>query len=44
MGILDYLIIGSIAAAFLAAVRFLKKNGSGCGGCSGDCMKCSRKK
>ena len=43
MGILDFLIIGIVAVAFLAAVRFLKKNGSGCGGCSGDCMNCSKK-
>ncbi|MBQ5589642.1 MAG: FeoB-associated Cys-rich membrane protein [Anaerotignum sp.] len=44
MGVLDYIIIGIVAAAFFAAVRHLKKNGSGCGGCSGDCMNCSKKK
>lgn len=44
MAILDYLVIGVIAAAFLAAVRHLKKNGSGCGGCSGDCNQCAKGK
>ncbi|MBQ9091994.1 MAG: FeoB-associated Cys-rich membrane protein [Anaerotignum sp.] len=44
MGILDFLIIGIVAAAFLAAIRFLKKNGNRCGGCSGDCMNCSKNK
>lgn len=44
MAILDYLVIGVIAVAFFAAVRHLKKNGSGCGGCSGDCSRCGKKK
>ena len=44
MGVLDYIIIGVVAVAFLAAVRHLKKNGSGCGGCNGDCLNCSKKK
>ena len=44
MGILDIVIVAVIAVCFLAAVRYLKKNGSGCGGCSGDCMNCSKKK
>ena len=44
MAILDYLVIGVIAVAFFAAVRFLKKNGSGCGGCSGDCSNCGKKR
>lgn len=44
MGILDYIILGVVAVAFLAAVRHLKKHGSGCGGCSGDCTNCSKRK
>lgn len=44
MGILDYLILAVIAAGLLAAVRFLRKNGSGCGGCAGDCANCGKKK
>lgn len=43
MGIVDYLIIGAIAAACIGAVRFLKKNGMGCGGCTGDCSHCKKK-
>ncbi|WP_458408330.1 hypothetical protein [Anaerotignum sp.] len=44
MGILDYIIIGIIAVAFIAAVRHMKKNGSSCGGCNGDCASCGKKK
>ena len=44
MGVLDIIIIGAVAVGFLAAVRYLKKNGSGCGGCKGDCLNCSKKK
>ena len=44
MGILDFIIIGIVAVAFLAAVRHLRKNGSGCCSCNGDCMNCSKKK
>ena len=44
MGILDFIIIGIVAVAFIVALRFMKKNGSGCGGCSGDCMRCSKQK
>ena len=44
MGILDFMIIGIIAVAFFAAVRYMKKNGSGCGGCTGDCASCGKKK
>lgn len=44
MVIFDYLILGAILVAFVAAIRFLKKNGTGCGGCSGDCSSCSKKR
>jgi len=44
MGVMDVIIIGIVAVAFLAAVRHIKKHGSGCGGCNGDCMNCSKKK
>lgn len=44
MGILDYLILAVITAGLLAAVRFLQKHGSGCGGCAGDCANCGKKK
>lgn len=44
MGILDYLILAAVAIGILAAVRFMKKNGSACGGCSGDCAHCGKKK
>ena len=44
MGILDYIILGVVGTAFLAAVRFLKKNGNRCSGCKGDCSRCSGKK
>ncbi len=44
MGILDFLILGVVGVAFLAAVRHLKKHGSGCGGCTGDCSSCGKKK
>ena len=43
MGLLDYIIIGIVGVAFLAALRFLKKNGTGCGGCKGDCASCHKK-
>ena len=41
---MDIIIIGSIGVAFLAAVRHMRKNGTGCGGCSGDCASCGKKK
>ena len=44
MGILDFIIFGIIAVAFFAAVRYIKKNGSGCSGCNGDCSSCGKKK
>ncbi len=44
MGILDILILGVIGGAFLAAVHYMKKHGSGCGGCKGDCSSCGKKK
>lgn len=44
MGILDYVILLAVAAAFFAAIRFLKKNGARCGGCAGDCSSCGKKK
>lgn len=44
MGIFDYLIIGTVVIALIAAIRFLKKNGAGCGGCVGDCSSCSKRK
>lgn len=44
MGILDVIILGIVAVAIAAAVGFLKKNGTGCGGCSGDCSRCSKKR
>lgn len=44
MGIFDYLILGAILVALIAAIRFLKKNGTGCGGCNGDCGRCSKKR
>ena len=43
MGFLDYMIIGIVGIAFLAALRFLKKNGTGCGNCKGDCASCHKK-
>lgn len=44
MGIFDYLILGAILVALIFAIRFLKKNGTGCGGCSGDCSNCRKKR
>jgi len=42
MGILDILLLGLVAAGCIGAIRFLKKNGTGCGGCTGDCGSCKR--
>ena len=44
MGVADYILLAIVGAAFAAAVRFLKKNGTGCGGCKGDCTECEKQK
>ena len=44
MGLLDYLILAVVAGGVLAAVRYLKRHGTSCGGCSGDCAHCRKKK
>ena len=44
MGIFDYLIIGAVVVGMIAAIRYMKKNGTGCGCCTGDCSSCSKRR
>lgn len=45
MNAADYFILLAVALAVLFAARFIyrrKKNGGGCGGCSGNCAACKK--
>lgn len=43
MGIADWVLLGVIGIAALAALRYTKKHKSRCIGCGGDCEACGKR-
>ena len=44
MNLVDWCVLVLVGVALFFAIRYLRRHGNPCGGCSGDCSQCKRKK